>query len=218
MRSSQLKNAEKRIGVHFSDPELLNIALLHSSAQSEESNERLEFLGDAVLSLIVTDYLYTRYPFKTEGELTKLRSKLVNTGILFEVAKLLKIDECLILGKAEKKMEGKTILSDAYEALIGAIYLDSGLEGAQKFIHRTLLDRLDDLELGEDYKSELQEKVVRKFKEYPHYRLLSEKGPQHNKLFEVQVLIRGKRYGLGTGRSKKDAEQKAAKVALKKLL
>lgn len=208
---------ENRFGFNFKNRELIETALTHSSAGLSISNERLEFLGDAVLQLVVSRHLYTKCPGFNEGELTKLRAKVVNKKTLAQVALRCDIDTLLILGESLRKA-GRTpnlsILADAYEALIGAIYLDLGMKVVRKFIKLTLLKELSNIELDVDFKSELQEKVVRKFKCYPKYSLLKIEGPEHAKKFWVEVRVNGRRFGTGTGLSRKEAEKEAAQKAL----
>lgn len=208
---------ETRFGFKFKNKNLIRTALTHSSAGLGISNERLEFLGDAVLQLVVSRYLYVRAPALDEGELTKLRARFVNKNTLAQVALRCHVNDLLILGDSLKK-PGKTpnpsILADAYEALIGAIYLDLGMKVVGKFIRLTLLKELSNIKLDRDFKSELQEKVIKKFKSYPRYNLLRVEGPEHAKKFWVEVRVNGRRFGTGKGLSRKEAEKQAAKEAL----
>nr|KXH70655.1 MAG: hypothetical protein AM324_01000 [Candidatus Thorarchaeota archaeon SMTZ1-83] len=217
MGEIEIEVVEKRFGLKFRNRELVETALTHSSAGLATSNERLEFLGDAVLQLVVSRYLYTKWPAFNEGELTKLRAKVVRKKTLAQVALRFDINKMLILGESLKKV-GKapnpSILADAYEALIGAIYIDLGMKAAKRFINLTLLKELSRITLDIDSKSELQEKVVKRFKCYPKYNLLKIEGPEHKKKFWVDVTVDGRRVGTGTGLSRKEAEKEAAQEAL----
>jgi len=200
-------------------------AFVHRSYLNEnksfkhESNERLEFLGDAVLELSATEYLYKKYNFK-EGELTSLRSALVRGNNLSHVAKELGLYECLYLSSGERKSSGKAkdlILANTLEALIGAIYLDLGMEVATKFIKEMILKHVEKIlneKLYIDPKSDFQEKVQETYKETPRYETLSESGPDHNKIFVSGVYISDRLIAKGEGSSKSEAEQKAAECAL----
>lgn len=212
-----IKILEKRFGFEFKNRDLIKTALTHSSAGLGISNERLEFLGDAVLQLVVSRHLYTKFPIFDEGELTKLRAKVVNKNTLAQVALRCDIDGLLLLGGSLRKMDDEpnmSILADAYEAIIGAIYLDLGVKIVGKFIKLTLLKELGSIELGRDFKSELQERVIKKFKCYPKYNLLRAEGPEHAKKFWVEVRVKGKRFGIGEGLSRKEAEKEAARRSL----
>ena len=209
------------VGWTFRDPELLALSMAHRSwsAESEtQSNERLEFLGDAVLGLIVTNFIYNTYPELPEGDLAKLRASVVNSTILADVARELNLGASLLLGKGENSTGGReksSILADAVEAVIGAIYLDGGWEPAELFVMRTLGDRITAYSLGpggDDYKTRLQELVARRFSQMPVYRVAGS-GPDHLKEFEAAVFIAGVERGAGIGRSKKLAEQSAARMA-----
>lgn len=216
---------EKKLGVHFKNPDLLRQALVHRSYLNEhksfelEHNERLEFLGDAVLELIVTDHLYRTYK-NPEGELTNWRSGLVNSRNLARIASDLGVEEYLFLSKGEAKDTGRAreyILGNAMEAIIGAIYLDQGMEASATFIHRTVLSDLADMIEQKTYldpKSKLQELAQAELKVTPDYVLVSEEGPDHNKTFVVAVTLNGKECGRGTGPSKQTAQLAAAKDAL----
>ncbi len=218
---------EKKIGVEFENKNLLIQAFCHRSYLNENSNfylgnnERLEFLGDAVLELIVTDYLYFNYPEKSEGELTTWRAALVNTKEIGSVAEKLNFHDYLLLSKGEGREMGKArrcILADTFEAVIGAIYLDQEYEVVKNFIEKVLIARLPriiELELFRDPKSQLQEEMQEEVGVTPEYRVLEESGPDHQKIFEVGVFIKDKMIGQGEGGSKKEAEEEAAKEALK---
>jgi ribonuclease III len=204
------------------DQALFAQALAHRSWCAEhpgrEPNERLEFLGDAVLGLIVTDYLYRGYPDLPEGELAKARAAVVNSAALAGIAKELQLGNALLLGKGEDSSGGRlkpSILADAMEALIGAVYLDGGYGLADQVVLRLVGDRLRESAKGpgeEDYKTRLQELCAQTFDELPTYRV-TDSGPDHAKVFTAQVLVAGKARGRGEGRSKKQAEQMAARQA-----
>lgn len=214
------------IGYHFHDEKLLRQALTHSSFANEKhlkkhsDNERLEFLGDAVLEIISSEFLYKEYPDKPEGELTKLRASIVCEPTLALCTKDIALGEYLLLGKGEDQTGGrgrKSILSDALEAVIGAIYLDGGFANAKEFIHRFILKDLENKKLFFDSKTILQEIVQANFKEVISYHLIGEEGPDHNKTFRVAVHIGEEEYGVGEGRTKKAAEQEAAYISILKL-
>ncbi|HBI64182.1 MAG TPA: ribonuclease III [Clostridiales bacterium] len=210
----------------FRDTGLLTTAMTHSSYANEhreqhiQNNERLEFLGDSILGLVSADYVFHRCPNVPEGQLTKLRAAVVCEQTLYEVAKELGLDRLLLLGKGEENGGGRkrpSILADSVEALIGAIYLDGGLEAARAFILSFLPAKVDLAEQGgafRDYKTALQEIVQKNRQETLTYQLTGESGPDHDKRFTVQVLLNRNIFAEGTGRSKKEAEQMAAKAAL----
>ena len=209
----------------FHDTGLLTTAMTHSSYANEhrdqhiQNNERLEFLGDSILGLVSADYVFHRYPNVPEGQLTKMRAAVVCEQTLYEVAKELGLDHLLLLGRGEENGGRKrpSILADSVEALIGAIYLDGGLESARTFILSFLPAKVDLAEQGgafRDYKTALQEIVQKNRQETLCYRLSGESGPDHDKRFTVQVLLNRNIFAEGTGRSKKEAEQMAAKAAL----
>ena len=220
-----MKDFEKLIGYTFKNKKLLAQALTHSSAGEcggKFTNERMEFLGDSVLSVVVSKYLYDTLKSKPEGYLTKLRASLVCENALYDFAKRIDLGERLSMGKGEENTGGrdrKSILSDAFEALIAAIYLDSGLTAARAFIlpflpdKKTLL-RTSSAPLSVDYKTALQELVQREPGGTIKYVLTDEKGSAHEKTFFYDVNINGKIAGSGSGKSKKDAQQQAAKAAL----
>lgn len=220
MSLSELQN---KIGYKFKNIEYLQIALTHSSYANEmkhgiKYNERVEFLGDAVLSIVVSDYLFNNYSVP-EGDLTKLRASLVCEKSLDEMAAKINLGKYLRLGKGEEMMGGRTrpsILADAFEAVIAAIYLDGGIENARTFILpfvKEMLDNKDKLSFT-DYKTLLQEIVQQNPEEVLSYKLVSEKGPDHDKVFVVEVHLNSNVIGKGQGKSKKQAEQMAAKQAL----
>jgi ribonuclease III len=211
-----------RLGRQFSDPTLLGRALAHRSwcaeVAGEESNERLEFLGDSVLGLVITDHVYRTYPALPEGELAKVRASVVNSALLAEVAAELGIGAHLRLGKGEDASGGRekpSILADAMEAVIGAVYLDGGWTAASELVLTLLGDRVTEAAAGpggQDYKTRLQELAARTFDQLPRYFVLDE-GPDHAKKFFATVHVGGVQRGTGEGRSKKQAEQAAARAA-----
>ncbi|MFC1484911.1 ribonuclease III [bacterium] len=218
--NGNIKDLENKIGISFNDKEKLELALIHKSYAVENSlnydNERLEFLGDSVLSLVVSNYLYKRHPNFDEGFLSKLKSKIVSKESCSLWAKMLDLGNYLFLGKGEILSDGNkksSNLANAFEALLGAIYLDQGYLEVESFLLR-YLDKfsLDDLE--DDYKSKLQEIVQKIHKLTPIYSILLSTGPDHKKIFTVQVSVNKQVLGYGKGNSKKKAEQMAAKSAL----
>lgn len=223
---TDIKKFQEVIGYHFHDEKLLRQALTHSSFANEKhlkkhsDNERLEFLGDAVLEIISSEFLYKEYPDKPEGELTKLRASIVCEPTLALCTKDIALGEYLLLGKGEDQTGGrgrKSILSDALEAVIGAIYLDGGFANAKEFIHKYILTDIEHKQLFYDSKTILQEIVQAHFPYGVVYHLIKEEGPDHNKSFTVAVHIGEECYGEGTGRTKKAAEQEAAYHAILKL-
>ena len=217
---------QRKIDYRFNNISLLNMAMTHSSYANDHkmkktnSNERLEFLGDAVLELLSSEHLYDTYPDKPEGELTKLRASLVSENPLANIAKTLGINECLMLGRGEEITGGReraSITSDAVEALIGAIYLDGGMEPAKNFVRKFVMVNIDEKLLYNDSKSMLQEIVQKNKLGTLYYEIVSEKGPAHDKIYEVVCKLDDKVIGNGIGRTKKAAEQEAAFVALKKI-
>lgn len=223
----QFTDFEKKIGVSFKDKNILKQSFTHRSyinengAESSSHNERLEFLGDAVLELIVTDFLYKKFPSYTEGELTSVRSALVNANIISEVASDMGMNDYLLLSKGEAKDFGKArqyILANTYEALIGAIYLDQGYDTVDKFVTKTLLPKTDEIvskKLWRDPKSLVQEKAQEFVSVTPLYKVLHESGPDHDKRFTVGIYFGKDLIAEGKGKSKQEAEQSAATVALK---
>ncbi len=218
---------EKKTGVTFRNRDLLTMAFLHRSYLNEhrgtklEHNERLEFLGDAVLELIVTDFLFRKFKDKTEGELTAYRSALVNTVTLSSVAASLNMGEFLLLSKGEAKDTGRArqyILANTLEAFIGALYLDQGYDATDKFIGKVILPRIDDIvkkRLWQDDKSQFQEVAQEKVSITPLYKTLREEGPDHDRHFIVGAFLGEKKVAEGGGKSKQEAEQKAAENALR---
>jgi len=223
----QFSDFEKKTEIIFKDKNLLKQAFIHRSFINENPsaglshNERLEFLGDAVLELIVTDFLYKKYPNYTEGELTALRSALVNAIIISDIASKIGMNDYLLLSKGEAKDTGKArqyILANTYEAYVGAIYLDQGYEIANKFITKSLLPHTEKIvsqKLWRDAKSLVQEKAQEFVGITPAYKVLHESGPDHNKYFTVGILFGHDLIAEGKGNSKQEAEQKAAENALK---
>ncbi|WP_026475972.1 ribonuclease III [Alkaliphilus transvaalensis] len=228
-KEEQIKIFQDKIQYNFKAPELVVEALTHSSYANETKNrkfpynERLEFLGDSVLSLIISDYIFNKYKHLPEGELTKVRANVVCEASLASVAKKISIGDFLMLGKGEELSGGRkrtSILADAFEALIGAIYTDGGLELARKFVLDNLLDLIElasNGELYKDYKTHLQELLQSKTTEKIAYRVIKEMGPDHDKTFEVEVCLGGQTLGTGSGKSKKEAEQNAAQEAIQKV-
>ncbi|EOD01236.1 ribonuclease III [Caldisalinibacter kiritimatiensis] len=225
----KISKIQKSIKYTFNDSDILIRALTHSSFANEHKdlnikyNERLEFLGDSVLSIVVSDYIFDKYPNYPEGELSKLRATVVCETVLATVAKKLSLGEYLLLGKGEEVTGGRervSILADALEALIASIYLDGGLECTRKFVLDNLsifIEKAVEGNLITDYKTQLQEFLQRTTKEEIKYKVIKEEGPDHNKKFYVQVSVGNNVLGKGSGKSKKIAEQNAAKEALEKL-
>ena len=216
-----------KLNYKFNDKALFELALTHSSFCNENnlgaSNQRLEFLGDAVLELVTSDILYHKYPSLAEGHLTKLRAATVYEPSLCAIAKEIGLDKAILLGNGEELSGGRerdSIIADALEALIGAIYLDGGFEAAYGFIAANFADRLEsNVQRGfeADYKSRLQEIVQKASKNTVSYRIVAEEGPCHDKLFTAEVVSGDEVVGRGIGRSKKDAEQQAASEALRRM-
>ena len=222
-----LRELEERLGYEFRDPSLLRTALTHSSyanarrASGRVSNERLEFLGDSVLGMTVADHIYRHYGSMPEGRMTRLRAELVCEQSLHKVALRLRLGEHLLLGRGEEHSGGRerpSLLADAVEAVIAAMYLDSGMETASAFINRELLSDLGAAEpvLFNDFKTALQELAQRRGQTVG-YELTGEQGPDHSKTFSVRVLLNGETAGEGVGHTKKEAEQAAAGAALRTL-
>ncbi len=228
-RLESLTLLSSKLGVEFKELEGLHQALTHTSYANEgkhaalSHNERLEFLGDAVLDLIVSQYLFVNFPNLPEGELTKARAAIVCEPSLARVATQLGIGEFLLLGKGEISTGGRertSILADAFEAIIGAIYLDAGFECASQFIVKFFAEQLQSVKRGDyvkDFKTLLQEAVQKNTESKVIYEVVSESGPDHNKTFEITVKINGAILGSGVGKSKKEAEQNAAQQALSQM-
>jgi len=215
----------QKLGVTFSDTTIIENAFVHRSYLNEnkqfaQSNERLEFLGDAILSFVVALYLFKRFPTATEGELTNYRASLVSRKFLGDVGQRLELGTYLHLAKGEEDADGRnnlTLLSNTYEALIGAIFLDLGIKETTEIIEKQVLSAIDDIvanKLYKDHKSELQEKAQSKFRKAPLYKVINEEGPEHAKVFTVTVSINNDVLGTGVGRNKQQAEQNAAEEAL----
>lgn len=222
----RMEDLEQRIGYRFRNPALLRQALVHSSYVNEhhqsrlQCNERLEFLGDAVLELSTSEFLYSKYPEFPEGELTKLRASIVCEPTLADCAEGIQLGRELLMGRGEERTGGRekaSLLSDALEAVIGAIYLDGGFANAKEFVLRFILHDIEHKKLFFDSKTILQEIVQANFKEVISYHLIGEEGPDHNKIFRVAVHIGEEEYGVGEGRTKKAAEQEAAYISILKL-
>src|SRR3989338_5548757 len=223
---SDFKKFQERIEYTFRNERLLEQAFTHRSYLNEnrrsgrEHNERLEFLGDAVLELVVTEFLFAKYPEKPEGDLTSYRAALVNTASISDAAVKLGMNEYLLLSRGEAKDTGRAraiILANAFEALIGAIYLDRGYEPAKKFIAEQLFHKTDEVVekgLWQDAKSRFQEIAQEKNSVTPSYDVISQTGPDHDKRFVVGVYLASERVATGEGRSKQEAEQQAAQKAL----
>ena len=223
MQELSLGLLEERIGYRFNNIALLKQAITHSSFTNEQKinklkdYERLEFLGDAVLELVSSEFLFKEYDSKQEGELTKMRASMVCEPSLAFCARELELGRFLLLGKGEENTGGRkrdSITSDAMEAVIGAIYLDGGMENAREFINRFILSDLEDKQLFYDSKTNLQELIQGKLKKEFRYELLEESGPEHDKTFRVEVVMEEESIGKGQGRTKKAAEQEAAYEAL----
>ena len=229
MNTPDFKPLLDEIGIKFNNEELLLNAFVHRSFLNENrgfklpSNERLEFLGDACLELVVSEYLYKNYPQEPEGKLTSYRGALVNTQSLAQSAKSINLGNYLLLSKGEEEGGGRDsnyLMANTFEALVGAIYLDQGYKTAQKFIEEYVISKLDEiirLELYRDPKSKLQELTQAQMSITPTYKVVSESGPDHDKTFEVEVYLNDKVAGRGVGSSKQKAEIAAAKNALEKL-
>lgn len=227
-KAEQFKKFQERISVQFQNEKLLYQAFTHSSYVNEhrkkpyEDNERLEFLGDAVLELTISQFLYAKYPAMSEGDLTKLRAAIVCEPSLVSLAHELSFGELVLLGKGEEMTGGRkrpALLADVFEAFIGALYLDQGLDSVVAFLKAYVFPKIDDGAFSHvmDFKSQLQEFVQRDGRGTLEYKILQEKGPAHNREFEANVSLKGEVLGVGSGRSKKEAEQHAAQEALAKL-
>ncbi|WP_309087060.1 ribonuclease III [Domibacillus sp.] len=227
-KNKEFKEFQEKMGTHFQNESLLKQAFTHSSYVNEhrrkpyEDNERLEFLGDAVLELTVSQFLYKTYPVMSEGELTKLRAAVVCEPSLVTFANELEFGRLILLGKGEEMTGGRmrpALLADVFEAYIGALYLDQGMEAVIPFLEKIVFPKISAGAFSHvmDFKSQLQEFVQRELKGSPSYRILEEKGPAHNKEFITEVSLNGTVLGTGSGRSKKEAEQFAARMALEQV-
>lgn len=227
-RKKELQLFQRQAEIRFKNLELLNLAFSHRSYANEQgdvdNNEKLEFFGDSVLGLVVSEYLLMVLQGKTEGEMAKAKSFVVSEDSLAEIARRLRLDNFILIGRGEEYSGGrskKTLLADALEAIIGAYYLDSGFKAARIFvqqlfapeIHKVLEDRH-----RKDYKTLLQEYAQKRFKSYPHYHIAQRKGPDHNRTFWIEVTVNKKAYGPGVGKNKKEAEQEAASIAYNALV
>ena len=226
--NNNLDTLQKKIGISFSNKTLLKTAFVHRSYLNEHkkykgpSNERLEFLGDAALSIVVSSFLYEKLPNATEGKLTTSRASLVRTETLAKIATSLSLGKHLVLSKGEEDTGGRenpSILANTFEALVGAIYLDQGIDKVEEFLKKTVLSNWKSLidSAVPDNKSKLQEFVQRKYHVSPIYRLISSWGPDHARQFEIGVFINEKNMGKGTGNNKQSAAQNAARDALTRL-
>ncbi|MDQ1146739.1 ribonuclease-3 [Bacillus sp. SORGH_AS 510] len=224
-KENQFKDFQMTIGISMQSEKLLKQAFTHSSYVNEhrrkpfEDNERLEFLGDAVLELTVSQFLFKKYPTMTEGELTKLRAAIVCEPSLVSFANELKFGNLILLGKGEEMTGGRerpALLADVFEAFIGALYLDQGIEKVIVFLEKVVFPKINAGAFSHvmDFKSQLQELIQRDGTGTLEYKVLLEKGPAHNKEFVSKVSLNGEELGVGTGRSKKEAEQHAAQMAL----
>ncbi len=223
---TELLELQQLLAVSFRDPLILLSAITHRSYLNEhkeaswEHNERLEFLGDAVLELVVTDYLFSKYPEKPEGELTAVRAALVNTNSLALASELLGINKFLLMSKGESKDEGRArqyILANVFESCIGAMYLDQGYDTAKTFIASRLFGNTENIvkkRLWQDAKSRFQELAQEKLSITPTYETISQDGPDHDRVFTIGVFLRHEKIAEGKGRSKQEAEQQAAQVAI----
>jgi len=219
-RKQKIEALEKILGYKFKDQKLIIEALTHKSYKQPYDNERLEFLGDAVLDLIVGEYLYKKFSSSAEGNLSKIRASLVNEAGFDKLARALKLGSYIFLSNAEDNNGGReksSLLSNAFEAVMGAIYLESGLEVVQKIAIRLIEDNHKDISLDSlfrDFKTTLQELTQARFGRTPEYKVVASRGPDHLKEFEVAVIIEDKEYARALGKSKKIAQQEAAKVAI----
>ena len=229
MKDELITDLQKRLSYNFINIDLLREAITHKSYVNEnpdlnaKDNERLEFLGDAVLDLAISSYLFENFPHYQEGELSKFKSMMVSEPSLSKIASDLDIGEYLLLGRGEEHTGGRkkeSLLANALEAIIAAIYLDGGLPAADGFIRMVFVAQIQTITregISLDYKTDLQEYCQGHDLELPSYRVSKEMGPDHKKTFEVEILINGEVLGLGIGKNKKEAEQRAAKEALKYL-
>ncbi len=225
MSEDWLHVCQNAIQYRFHDPQLLKTSLTHSSRKSHptDSNERLEFLGDAILGFVVSEYLFKHNPRQTEGDLTKIKSVVVSRRTLAEVSRRLQLFEYIRVGKgvAEKKAMPHSLLANVLEAVIGAIYLDGGMEAARRFVLAHIAPEIAKVKLGQhemNFKSLLQQFAQRELGGTPLYTVIKEEGPDHVKQFHVVAMVNGKAYSTASGRSKKEAEQKAAELTLRKLM
>ena len=226
MNNEEAKRMEENIAYSFKNRLYLETAMTHSSyshelmvsSEKKKNNERLEFLGDAVLELISSEFLFNKYSDLPEGNLSKLRASLVSEAPLAECARKIELDRFIMLGRGERLNHGNerdSILSDAFEALIGAIYLDGGLEEARKFVVANVMSNIDERHLFHDAKTELQMIVQNRYQSVPAYETIDESGPSHCRIYTVTCSIEGEIVSTGTGSSKKSAQQDAAAKAIR---
>lgn len=229
VKMNEWEELQESVGFDFKNIELLQTAFTHSSYVNEhrhenlKDNERLEFLGDAVLELTVSDYLFNKYPDMAEGQMTKMRAAIVCEPSLVEFAEMVHFSKYIRLGKGEEKAGGRTrpaLLADVFESFIGALYLDNGIQAVIRFLERLVFPKIDTGIYMQtvDFKTQLQEIVQRDRDVLIQYDILGETGPAHNKAFEAQVVVNGQVLGKGTGRTKKQAEQNAAEYAIRQVL
>jgi ribonuclease-3 len=228
-REKELRLFEKQRGIRFRRLYLLNLAFTHRSYSNElgnniDNNEKLEFFGDSVLGLVISEYLYLSLPDKNEGDLARIKSFVVSEEVLAKIAKKIRVDNFILIGKGEEYSGGrkkKAILADATEAILGAYYLDSGFNKVRTFIHDLFIPEIEKVILNQhkkDYKTLLQEYVQKLYKTHPIYNIVKKSGPDHDRMFWVEVVITNTPYGVGKGKNKKEAEQQAAKIAYEKIL
>ncbi|MBN2815225.1 MAG: ribonuclease III [Campylobacterales bacterium] len=219
--AKEIESLEKRLGYTFQDKQLILEALTHKSYKQSYDNERLEFLGDAVLDLIVGEYLFVKFRKSNEGKLSKIRASLVNEMGFDKLARSLDLGEYILLSNAEENNGGRekpSLLSNAFEAIIGAVYLEAGLQKAQDMVIRILESNYDEISLDSlfrDFKTTLQEMTQASYGITPEYKVIASRGPDHKKEFEVGIFIEGKEYARAIGKSKKIAQQKAAEKVVK---
>ncbi|MCD6123310.1 MAG: ribonuclease III [Spirochaetales bacterium] len=227
-RKKELQLFQKHVGIRFKSIDLLNLAFTHRSFANEsseniENNEKLEFLGDSVLGLVTSEYLFLLLRNSNEGVLAKIKSFVVSENSLAEIAKKIKVDNFILIGRGEEYSGGrskKALLADTTEAIIGAYYIDSGFNAARGFVLRLLLPEIEKVlenKHERDFKTLLQEYVQKKFKTHPKYRVVKKTGPDHDKTFWIEVAVQNKTYGPGKGKNKKEAEQSAAGIAYNSL-
>jgi ribonuclease III len=223
-RRKELQLFERHAGIRFRELEFLNQAFTHRSFANEagevaENNERLEFLGDSVLGLVVSEYLYETLMDQPEGELARIKSFVVSEASLSEIARALRVDNYILIGRGEEYSGGrskKAILADCLEAIIGAFYLDSGFQPSQRFVHAMLIPEINKVlenRHAKDYKTMLQEYVQKRMKTYPKYRVVQKTGPDHDRTYWIEVHVGERSFGAGKGKNKKEAEQEAARIA-----
>jgi ribonuclease-3 len=223
-RKRELQLFERHAKTRFRELSFLNQAFTHRSFANEpgetgDDNERLEFLGDSVLGLVVSEYLYETLPHQPEGELARIKSFVVSEASLSEIARGLRVDNYILIGKGEEYSGGrskKTILADCLEAIIGAYYLDSGFLAMERFVHAMLVPEITKVledRHSKDYKTLLQEHVQKRMKTYPKYRVVQKAGPDHDRTFWIEVQVADRSFGAGKGKNKKEAEQEAARLA-----